>query len=297
MDLRHLQYMVAVAEEANFTKAALRLHLAQPPLSRQIAQLEEELGVTLFNRGRRTSILTPAGQVFYERAKAILSDVALLVRQTQRAARGEFGTLTIAYIAALSDAFLPSALKTYRTGHPDVEITLTDMSEVAQRQALLNRTIDVGFQAVPPAQPIAGLRSQCFRRERLRLLLQKDHRLAHRSWLKLKDLSSERCIAISHRVSPDGYALLRSLYSQAGFIIQQMSEVDNGQAVIDFVAAGFGIAVVPSSFAGKIGSSVVLRDIRPALVADLHVFWREDETSSLVLSFVEQTTTALRPRR
>jgi DNA-binding transcriptional LysR family regulator len=296
MDLRHLRYLVAVAEEMTFTRAAVRLRVAQPPLSHQIKQLETELGVQLLRRGRRRTELTPAGEIFYARAKNLLRDAARLVEHTQRAARGELGTLKIGYVAALSCDFIPRVLRRLKQLHPGIEIFLNDLPETEQFQALREKRIDLGFMSLAPQNSEPDLASAAFHRERLGMLLPVTHRLARAKRYALRDLRGDRMIAIDPQVSPHAYAMLMSLYAKFGLATGNVLLGQNGQAIIDFVSAGFGVAVVPALFRQRMGTSAVFRELNLPPI-QFHYCWNRRNVTPVVDTFLQIIAEEIRARR
>jgi DNA-binding transcriptional LysR family regulator len=287
MELRHLKYVIAVAEEKNFTRAAKRLRIAQPPLSQQIRQLEEELGLPLFRRGKRITEPTEAGWVFYHQARQIVQASVRLIEDTRRAGRGEVGCLRIGYVGALSSEFLPRALRKFRALFPEVEIQLHDLLEADQTKALLRGELDVGFMTMESGEPGELLEHRPFRKETMGVLLWKDHPLAAKLRVSLKDLRSERLIAISAAVSPRGHELLLKTYRAAGLNTDTMIEAHNGPAIIDLVSAGFGVALAPSIFKQRLGTEAVFRELAKPLPAfHFHYFWRKDNVSPVLRQFL-----------
>ena len=152
MELRHLRYFVAVAEEKNFTRAAERLHIAQPPLSRQMQQLEEDLGVALIEKGTRPLRLTDAGRFFLAHAKPLLDQVQELKAMTQRVGKLD-RTLAIGFVASTLYGQLPEIIRRYRERYPEVEVTLHEMMTIDQMEALKEGRIDVGFGRLKSEDP------------------------------------------------------------------------------------------------------------------------------------------------
>src|SRR3954453_15892050 len=190
MELRHLRYFVAVAEELHFGRAARRLQLAQPPLSRQIQGLEQELGVRLLERTKRHVELTPAGKVFLEHARKLLTEADHAVAAARRAARGEIGRLAIGFVGAATYSALPELLRVFHTRFPDVELVLYEMTSAHQHDALREGRIEVGF--VRPAIPDDTLARRVARGEPLVAALPAGHRLARRDEpIPLSDLAGE----------------------------------------------------------------------------------------------------------
>src|SRR3954471_20944169 len=189
MELRHLRYFVAVAEELHFRRAAERLHVSQPPLSQQIRALERELGVTLFERNRRRVELTTAGEALLGEARGILAAVEHAVDLTQRVARGEAGALAIGFVGSAMYGRLPDVLREFHAARPAVQLRLRELPTGAALDALAEGRIDVGV--VRPAQVEAGIAIDIVRREAVVVALPADHELAARRRLTLRELWGE----------------------------------------------------------------------------------------------------------
>ena len=153
MELRHLRSFLAVAEELHFGRAAARLYISQPPLSQQIRRLEDELGARLFHRTKRRVELTPAGKAFLTEARQTLAQAERAVRAAQRAERGELGELVVGYVTSATYGPLPDVIRTFRKRFPDVDLRLQNLRSMQQRQALIDRRIDVGFVRPQVADP------------------------------------------------------------------------------------------------------------------------------------------------
>src|SRR5579859_2913771 len=180
MELRHLRYFVAVAENLNFTKAAAKLHLAQPSLTRQIHNLEEEIGVRLLNRSKSHVALTEEGRSFLTDARRILALATESVLAVQRLSRGETGELNIAYLPNFDFELLPETLRAFRQTFPHIALNLFDMSPAEQFRALEAQKIDLGFVGLPPPAAANGLNWESITRHRTIAVLPAKHRLARK---------------------------------------------------------------------------------------------------------------------
>ena len=248
MDLRHLRYFIAVAEERNFTRASERLCIAQPPLSRQIQQLEEELGVALFEKGYRPVRMTEAGKFFYAHAQKLLGKAADLKSMTQRVGKIE-RTLSIGFVASTLYGMLPKIIRQFRTQHHDVAITLHEMISMDQIKALKEGRIDVGFGRIKHEDP--NIRRIVLREERMIVALPPEHPLAVSTTpLKLQDLISERLIVFPRVPRPSFADQVISVFTEIGLYPENMVEVREVHVAIGLVAAGEGIAIVPASVQG-----------------------------------------------
>ncbi len=247
MELRHLRYFVAVAEELNFTRAAARLHIGQPPLSQQIQALEAELGLLLFERTRRHVALTEAGRLFLERAYRILGSTEQAVVDARRAARGEVGRLRIGFTASLPfTSLLPNLVRRHRRLRPDVTLTLREMFTSDQYTALENDELDIGFVRYTGLPPPPGIDLHEIHHDPLRLVIHTSHPLAGRPTLSIADLRDEGFICYPQGVGTGLAALLQQLCLAAGFAPRIVQEAREATTQIGLVAAGLGVALLPA---------------------------------------------------
>jgi DNA-binding transcriptional LysR family regulator len=254
MELRHLRYFVAVAEEKNFTRAAERLCIAQPPLSRQMQQLEEELGITLFARGSRPLKLTEAGNFFYAHAQQILAKTAELKSMTQRVGQIE-RTLSIGFVASTLYGMLPKIIRNFRSQYSLIELNLHEMTTIEQIQALKDGSIDVGFGRIRHQDQ--NVRRIVLREERLMVAVPARHRLTQSgSAVGLKDLVSEKLIIFPKAPRPSFADQVLEAFRDRGLSPEKVLEVRELQIAIGLVAAGEGIAIVPNSLHGLQRSDV-----------------------------------------
>jgi DNA-binding transcriptional LysR family regulator len=249
-DLRQLRYFVAVAEELSFTRAALRLHLSQPPLSQQIQSLERNLGVRLLERTKRHVALTEPGRVFLDQARQVLAKANEARSQVIAAAAGYSGQLRLAYTVSVSfHPAMPQALLRFGQIAPNVRIELTEMYTEPQFAALLAGRIDVGFVRNEPRQEMAArrLRLSVVDREALLLALPSGHPLAGRSSLGMADVADSPFVSQPRELAATLYDSLARLAATAGFepTITQHAQQING--LLALVAAGLGLALVPAS--------------------------------------------------
>lgn len=250
MELRHLRYFVAVAEELHFTRAALRLHLGQPPLSQQIQALEAELGVMLLERSRRKVALTEAGERFLLRAREILAATEAATEEARRAARGELGILRVGFSASLAlTHFFPQLIYDYRQHFPQVALALAEMYSAKQCQALAARELDVGFVRFADAEPRPGVILREIGRDPLRVVINARHPLASSAVLSLAQLSGEDFIGYPAEAGIGLTQLVRRLCQAAGFEPNVVQEAREATTQIALVAAGLGVALLPAPLA------------------------------------------------
>lgn len=247
MELRHLRYFIAVAEELNFTRAAARLHIGQPPLSMQIRDLEEEIGVRLFERGPRRVVLSAAGERFLPRARSILDGLADAVEEARRAARGELGELRIGFTSSLPFTdLLPDALNAYRRRYPAVRLQLRELFTPEQFAALARGELDVGFVRLQADAPPPGIVLREVARNPLRLVVNAAHRLADAAQVRFAELAEEDFISFPPDVGTDLPGVLRALCRQAGFEPRIVQTAREATTQIGLVGAGLGVAVLPA---------------------------------------------------
>ncbi|HEY1823935.1 MAG TPA: LysR family transcriptional regulator [Trebonia sp.] len=246
MELRRIQYFIAVAEECHFGRAAARLRMAQPPLSQQIKQLEAEMGVALFTRSTRKVELTPAGERFLERARHILASVDDAVEEAGRVAEGMLGTLTIGFTGSATYDLLPSLARVLRAELPGIGLNLRgEMLTPDQVAALLEGTLDLGFLRPPVRSP--GLDVRILRREPLIAVLPEAHPMSSQSKVKLADLRDEPFITYPSHNRSVVYEAVMEACQQSGFAPARVHEVGETSTLVSFVAAGLGVALVPAS--------------------------------------------------
>lgn len=290
MELRHLRYFVAVAEELHFTRAAKRLHIEQPPLSQQIQALESELGVSLLRRSKRHVALTEAGQRFLLDAKRILQEAQRATEDARRAARGELGELRIGFSSSLPfTSLLPQVLRRYRQAYPHVTLTLREMFTIDQLEALRLGQIDIGLVRFRGTEPSAELNLRQVSQDPLRLVVNAADPLARRASVAMAELQAHGFIVYPPGTGTSLTFLVRQLCLAAGFEPQVAQEAREPMAQIGFVAAGLGIAILPAPF-----ECVVLPDVRYVPLSDagahlsLGVAVRREHQSPLISGFLDQ---------
>ena len=280
MELRHLRYFIAVAEELNFTRAADRLHMAQPPLSQQIQQLEAQLGFQLFRRTKRTVVLTDAGQVFFEEAQKILLQVDRAIQLGQQTSRGELGQLTIGFVSSAAHNVVPAILQQFRTLNPAVLLELHELTTNEQLQRLRFGQIDIGFVRPPVEED--GINSEIVFREPLIVALPQTHRMAKCDRVELRALKDEPFILFPRSLAPGLYDPIVSLCQQAGFSPRAAQEAIQMQTIVSLVAAEMGVAIVPASMQNFQRSGVVYKALSESTcIVAIALIWRSDPTAAV----------------
>jgi DNA-binding transcriptional LysR family regulator len=285
MELRHLKYFIAVAEEMHFGRAAKRLHIAQPPLSQQIMNLEGELGAKLFDRSRRAIQLTDAGLYFLKEARQLLIHVEQAAETARRIFRGQAGRLSVGFVGSVVHTFLPEGLRLFRDRFPDVELGLQELNTAEQITSLHARRIDVGFLYLDAQDSL--LASQTLTRAPLMAVLPKKHALAGRKALDIRDLAQQPFIANTRSSEPVVRDAFISLCHSAGFSPRIAQEAGHVQTVLGLVAAGLGVCLLPDFIKNirRPGVRYVPLSGSPPVVK-LAVVWRSDNSSLLVKSLV-----------
>lgn len=292
MELRHLRYFVAVAEELNFRRAAERLSMAQPPLSQQIHDLEQELGVQLFNRSNRAIQLTVAGRVFLTDAHQILAQSDMAIHRAQRADRGELGQLTLGYTSLIHNPLFPAVLRLHRERYPEVELVLRDLVTIEQMQQLSTNTLDISF-ATHASFAITSLEQETLSqevilREPMVALLPSNHRLAKQPAIPLAALANESWIWFARPFDPTTYDYMMRLFEQVGFRPNVTQEINQQQIILSLVIAGFGISLAPKSITSiATGANVAFVDVvDPTPIVEFNIIWRRTDTSPVLQTFL-----------
>ena len=287
MELRLIRYFIAVAQELNFSRAADRLNMAQPPLSQQIKKLEEELGVPLFNRTKRHVELTIAGKVFLEQAYQIFTAVDKACDMAQKTHRGEVGQLVLGFAGIATFDILPKLMHSYRTKYPMVEVTLLQLGTTEQVQALLKEKIHIGILCLPVAA--TELNFEIIQRDHYVVALPQSHSLALQVMpIELKDLSQEAFIMTTRRVGEGYYDGIIKLCNHAGFRPNITQEVNELQTTVSLIAANMGIALVPSSMQKFRMPGVVYKQLGNRIPAlETALAWRKNEESPTVRALVD----------
>jgi DNA-binding transcriptional LysR family regulator len=277
MELRHLRYFVAVAEERHFGRAAARLHMAQPPLSQQIRHLETELDVVLLRRTTRRVDLTAAGEAYLDRAREVLAAVDAAGDEARRVAEGLVGRVVIGCVGSATYSLLPALARTLREELPGIDFAFRgEMLVPDQVAALRDGRIDLALLRPPVDE--AALRLTILRREGLIVALPEGHPLAARKRLRVTDLRDEELIVHAGRGRSVMHDLVTALCRQAGFEPRVRHEVAETSTLVTFVAAGLGVALVPEPVAALGVAGATYRPlVEPSARIDLAVATRAEE--------------------
>ncbi len=286
MELRHLRYFVCVAEALSFTRAAEKLHTAQPSLTRQIRKLEEELGVRLLHRTKQKVTLTDEGRLFLTDAKRLLALAAETVESMRRLRTGEVRALNVGYVSNLFYELLPKTLESFHLTFPSIAVNLFDLSCGEQLRALEEGKIDLGFVGLH--EPIARRRLE-FRTiasYRCAVALPKDNPLAARATVPLKALAPMFFIGMSETSYPGYRDWLIKTCDRSAFTPKVLQDVDLERKMIHAVAAGLGIAIVPEQLKRLEHENVVFRPLDPVIMTEGCVAWRDQNPSTALRAYI-----------
>ena len=290
IDLRQLRYFVSVAEELHFGRAATRLHMTQPPLSQTILALEEALGAPLFLRSRRSVALTPAGRTLLPEARRMLARAADLPELVRRAASGESGRLSLAFVSSADYSVLPPFLRSYRAQYPQVAISLQEATSDVQVDELLHNRVDAGL-LIPPLPDKARVELDYLKVLDEPLILAAPAgldalRLGGPVWLK--DLPALPLIIFPRPIAPGLYDAILGCFRGAGITPAIGQQAIQMQTIVGLVSAGLGLALVPQSVSNLKRPGVeyrALRDVSPQVETGLA--WRRDNRSPVLLGFLD----------
>lgn len=281
MELRSLRYFVAVAQEKSFSRAATLLHISQPPLSRQIRKLEEELGAELFERNTRHVRLTSVGVSFYENARRTLDQADLAMQIARKTTKGEMGTIRIGHLAYADLTIIPKLLPRLVEAYPGVQFELQTLTGAIQLEALHNGSIDVAFVHLPVGGDDFAVERVL--RHPYVLAVPSTHRFAKRASVPLSALAGERYVFFARRKDPSLYDSVIGFCRAAGVILNIAYETDHMQTTLGLVAAGLGVALLPSAITTVVRPGIAYVRIRPANAwYEMHVVTRRDERSAAV---------------
>jgi DNA-binding transcriptional LysR family regulator len=288
VELRHLRYFVAVGEEEHFGRAAERLHVVQPALTRQVRQLEEELGCALFERLKWGVRLTEAGKSFLEEARQLLADLGRGVDRTRLVAQGKVGRVRVGFSeTATHGGELPSILRTFRAGCPAVRLELFPGTSISADEQLRNREVDVAFVYIPPSS-LRELGSHTISVERMVLALPQAHPLVKLKRVRLRDLRDEPFVWFPRTANTVVYDRILSACYTAGATLRIVQEVNSDTTALSLVAGGIGLSFVIQSAERTKPNGVVLKDVGDLRVtAQLFAIWRTDNKAPALQKFIE----------
>ena len=294
MELRHLRYFAAVAQHLNYSEASRRLHVAQPAISQTILDLEDELGVKLLLRTKRTVQLTAAGTAFLREAQEILRRANEAQRLAQRAARGEVGILGIGFFGTASGPILPSLVDTYRLKFPDVELRLFELDPDQQLAAFDEGRIDLGFTRTLPSDRRAEFEQEEVYNDQLAIALPAKHPLAKQKVVRLKSLASEPFVQFHRKGAPGLFDEVIATCRRTGFSPRIVNEPNFMATVMTLVESGLGVSLIPRCVRSLNRRHVVIRPITPkSEQIPLCVAWRKSANNPALTAFLDLLRAAI----
>jgi DNA-binding transcriptional LysR family regulator len=287
LELTHLKYFLALAEELHFGRAALRLHITQPPLSQQIKNLEQELDISLFTRTSRRVELTPAGRILLDEARDIIGRTESCLAAMRHHAAGWQGSLVLGFNEPAINTFLSHAVREFIRTYPDIKLTLLELETAEQLEALAARRIQLGIMR-PYACDLSGLQQRLLLREPYLLALPAGHPLGGLPEIALPMLKDQPMIMFPRSVNPALFIRLRDCFHNAGFVPTVVQEAVSKHTMLALVGAGLGIALVPTSCQQLSLPDVIYRPVRGDLPAvEIHAVWHQDSNPGLIDSFLD----------
>jgi DNA-binding transcriptional LysR family regulator len=291
MELRHLRYFIAVADELSFSRAAERLQMAQPPLSQQIQALEMELGVRLFDRKSRPLQITQAGQVFLAEARITIENLAQAVTTTQLVHQGELGYLKVGFTSSMANGILPTIMCAFQQQYPSVKLILCEKNCNVQIQGLRDRDTDIAFVY----QDYKSFESHDLdvlqvSQEPLVVVLPEKHQLTNKSEISIADLANEELVMPLSNVVSDLAKQIEYLFAQAGLKPKVSQQALFMVTILGLVAGGMGISILPASVQNLQRQGVIYRPIREKTTTNqLIAVWRQDDSSPILQQFLDVT--------
>jgi DNA-binding transcriptional LysR family regulator len=283
MELRQIRYFQRVAAEMSFTRAAEVLNMAQPPLSRQIKMLEEEMGVELFERVGRGIKLTEAGRYFLDQTDVMLKKLSETVQATQRVGRKEKRRVGIGFVPSVLYGYMPGFIRQLRALDQSIEISLLEMITLQQFEALKTGRIDIGIGRILLSDP--EIERLVLWEERLIVALPKEHDLAKCTTLSIEQLIPESLILYPARPRPSYADYVLDIFRQQGGVPEHIQEVNELQTALGLVAAGFGLAIVPESVEGLFSKDVKYVSLTsPGCTSPIMLSWRKNDQSDFLQS-------------
>lgn len=294
MKLKHLEYFVAVAEELNMRVAAEKMNISQPPMSRQIRELEKGLGIHLFDRGKKKLRLTEEGEFLLREARDILTK-SHNAAQMIKAVRGAVGSLSIAYLVPIEGMLPASVLRKCREKFPSMRLAIKEMSLPDQTVALLENRIDLGYIGFRNAELQYILNYETILKSEIIVMLPSDHRLLKKRKLELAELSHENFIFVEREASPFAYDWLVSIPRICGFTPNVVQQADTARNMISLVAAGLGISLVPEFLKMYALPEVAFRPLKHKIQLEWSIAWRKDNQSPILETFLRLLREEIKP--
>lgn len=295
MELRHLRYFIAVAEGENVSRAALKLHVSQPALSRQVHDLEREIGFGLFERGAKSLRLTEAGRVFLSEARAVIERAEEAVRNARAVAEGIRGEIHVGYAPSLTLQILPKALRAFQARLPNVRVALHDLSTEEMLSLLREGVLHVALVARPMTGMLRGLHFEELARYPMCVAIPPSHPLGRKRTVTQEQALREPLIAYNRRDYPEYHKQLERIFAGVGRKPSIAEEYDGVTSLVAAVEAGHGFALVPGCLACMVGPRLKLVPVTPALdPVTVGIAWRQEKQDPATSHFVECAKEAAR---
>lgn len=287
MELRHLRYFTAVVQWKGYREASRRLHVSQPAISRTIANLEDELGLKLFCRTKRAAELTREGEIFYAEAVQVLARTDCAVQTAKRAANGEIGQLSIGFLGSATSIFLPELVRTFKSQHPGVMLTLQELTPLQQEAAFDKGLIDVGFTRTLTSEQRKTFSSRVLYRDPMMAVLPASRGIKAKS-LRLADLSKESFVLFHREGAPPLFDTITRMCNTAGFSARVECEPNMMQTVLTIVAAEQGVSIVPACVRNLRSDGVCFYRLQPDDVrVELVTAWKKQSPSVALRAFLD----------
>ena len=286
MELRHLRYFTAVVQWKGYREASRRLYVAQPSISRTVADLEEELGLKLFSRTKRMAQLTPEGEVFYAEAVRTLAQAECAVQTAKRAAKGEIGKLSIGFLGSATYAFLPELVRTFKSQYPGVKLTLQELSPLQQETAFDKREIDIGFTRTLTAERSRAFSSRCLYSDPLRAVLPVSEQVRTKC-IRISDLAKKSFVLFDREGHPRLFDTIIRMCNKAGFSPKVENQPSMMQTVLSLVEAEQGVSIVPACVRNLRSDGVRFYRLQPDEVqVELVATWKKETPSVALQAFL-----------
>jgi DNA-binding transcriptional LysR family regulator len=288
MEIRQLQYFICVAEHLNFTEAAKQMYTAQSAISQQIKDLEEQLGVRLFNRNKRTVELTSAGSAFLKEAIEIVEKTKRAVEIARKAEEGLIGSLSIGFLSPSARTFLPLHVKKFRERYPKVELKLNHYNHGALNEAILANELDIAITTSFGLPNLADLQMKKIHTEKHMLVVHTDHPLAKRTNVHLSEIRNDPLILIARDEAPQTYDLIKKMCMENGFRPNIVSETRFLDTNLLLVEGGLGVTILPSSMKAFASSKVLFLDLEGIEAEfDIVAVWKRTNENPAIARFME----------
>lgn len=290
MELRHIRYFVAVAEALNFRQAALNLHISGPTLSKQIMDLEEYLGASLFERTTRQVALTIPGEVFLIHARSILAQAMLARQQVHDATQGKLGTLKVGNAGALSHSFMPSTLSTFRKTHPDVDVVLVETDIEKQVAAVINGSLHIGFHVEGMEALPSDVNHFTILKTNFQVVHGSEHRFAKLSEIRPADLKTEKIMSFNHSANSLHERFIADILLADGVEIGSVKVLNSYDAFLTMIAGGDGISLLPRIGNLPILDGIIAKPLKDSAAEksfNVSVIWKKHAQVIQVTRFVD----------